>query len=63
MRKFFYVFNEADVSKWKYCPLCGSPIIEVYPGDFCGHITCAGDDDCEIDFEIELEDVSADGGN
>lgn len=47
------VFNGRDVQPWKYCPMCGNEILEVYPGDFFGHITCFKDDDtCDIDFEV-----------
>lgn len=51
-----YVFDGNDVDKWKYCPKCGSEILEIYPGDYFGHITCFKDNEsCDIDFTIWAE--------
>lgn len=48
-----YVFDNGDVDRWKHCPMCGSEILEVYPGDYFGHITCFKEEDtCDINFEI-----------
>lgn len=41
-RKFTYTFDASTVNNWAYCPTCGSKLTEVYPGDFIGHMTCAG---------------------
>ena len=56
MRKFYYVFEAIELDEWKYCPKCGAEILEVYPGDFVGHITCFGDDDCDVSFGIIYKD-------
>lgn len=56
-RKFFYVFEAGEVESWKYCPVCGEELLEIYPGDYFGHITCMGDYCVEgIDFKIKWED-------
>lgn len=54
--KWKFVFDAGDVTQWKYCPLCGSEILEVYPGDYFGHISCfRKDDTCDIDFTVLIE--------
>lgn len=47
-----YVFEAETVDKWKYCPICGAEILEVYPGDYHGHTTCMTDDCDGVDFEV-----------
>lgn len=44
----------SEALHWKYCPKCGSELLEVYPGDFTGHTTCMNehDGDCSIDFDV-----------
>lgn len=60
MPKWKFAFDAGDVSKWKYCPLCGSEILEVYPGDYYGHITCFADSEsCDIDFKVFVEKDSS----
>lgn len=46
--------NLREASAWKFCPKCGSELLEVYPGDFVGHTTCMNesDDDCIVDFDV-----------
>ncbi|MEK5323322.1 hypothetical protein [Aeribacillus sp. FSL M8-0254] len=51
-RKYYYVFEADSVNAWSFCPICGDEILEVYTGDFHGHITCFGAGDCEVEFEI-----------
>lgn len=54
--KYKFAFDGADVSTWDYCPKCGAEILEVYPGDFYGHIMCfGGEDSCDIDFKVYAE--------
>lgn len=55
--KYKFVFNASDVNKWKFCPLCGSEILEIYPGDYFGHISCfKGENTCDIDFDVFIEE-------
>lgn len=54
---FKYIFNGSDVDKFEFCPLCGSRIIEVYPGDRHGHTTCFNEDCDDVYFEIKREDA------
>lgn len=44
----------AEISSWKYCPRCGSELIEVYPGDFRGHTSCMNEEDeyCSVEFDV-----------
>ena len=51
-----FVFDDS-VNGWRYCPLCGEEILEVYTGDYHGMISCMGDHENEIvEFEIaEME--------
>ena len=52
MIKYKYIFNAKDIDSFKYCPHCGSEIIEVYTGDYTGSIMCSNDN-CEgLEFEI-----------
>lgn len=55
-RKYYYVFESSEVDSWKQCPKCGGDIIEVYPGNHSGHITCERDFDEDIRFKITWED-------
>lgn len=58
MRKFYYTFEAGAVDNWDYCPKCGEELIEVYAGDFYGHMMC-GTDDCDgmyDDFMLSWED-------
>ena len=56
-RKFYYTFEADEVDSWKYCPVCGEEFLEVYPGDYFGHITCMNDPfDEPIEFKITWED-------
>ena len=58
VRKYFYTFEAGEVDKWKYCPKCGAEILEVYPGDYFGHITCFGEEDtCDINFEVTYREA------
>lgn len=50
--KWIYVFAAETVDKWKYCPACGTEILEVYPGDRFGHTTCMTDDCDGADFKV-----------
>ncbi|MES9681765.1 hypothetical protein ABWK22_02370 [Gottfriedia acidiceleris] len=50
-----YVFEEEQIRKFKYCPFCKGDILEIYDGDFSGHITCT-DCDEDLDFLI-LEEM------
>ena len=36
---------------WKYCPNCGTEILQVYPGDYYVFIEC--EDGCAVDFKIQ----------
>lgn len=52
-----YLFKEKDISKFKYCPFCKADIVEIYPGDFTGHISCSECDE-DLDFLILEEMMS-----
>lgn len=57
-RTYHFTFDGSDVSNWRYCPKCGAEILEIYPGDYFGHITCFGDDDtCDISFEVTYREA------
>lgn len=59
-RKFIYTFEERDVGRWEYCPLCGSELLEVYPGDYFGHLTCGSEEgycDDDISFKITTKEA------
>lgn len=58
MRKFYYVFDANEVDKWSFCPVCGEEILDVFAGDYRGHIECLGGGDCDIDFGIKYKDVN-----
>ena len=47
---------EETVWEWRYCPLCGSELIEVYPGDYVGHTTCYNEDCDGVGFDIIIKD-------
>lgn len=51
-RTHISMFTLDEVLDWKYCPLCGSEIFEVYAGDFAGHATCENDECDGIGFYI-----------
>src|SRR5699024_10275157 len=56
-RKYFCTFDAGEVDSWKYCPRCGEEILEIYPGDYFGHIACINDKhDEDIEFKIEWEE-------
>ena len=48
-----YVFKEGQISGFKFCPMCGAEILEVYPGDYMGHITCLNEE-CEADLDFDI---------
>lgn len=51
-----------EALSWRYCPKCGSELLEVYPGDFTGHSSCMNehDEDCCFYFDvIRLENGDA----
>ncbi|PEJ48231.1 hypothetical protein CN692_24305 [Bacillus sp. AFS002410] len=50
-----FIFEAEQIRKFKYCPFCKGDILDVYDGDFSGHITCA-DCDEDLDFLI-LEEM------
>jgi hypothetical protein len=52
-----YLFDENVVRNFRYCPFCRGEILEVYDGDYSGHITCI-DCDEELDFLILEEMLS-----
>jgi hypothetical protein len=58
-REFYYVFHDDEVRNWKYCPICGNEILEVYPGDYFGYISCMGEHGADetIDFTVTYKDV------
>lgn len=57
-RRYYFIFDGSDVSAWRFCPKCGAEILEVYPGDYHGYITCFGSDDsCDIDFEVTYKEA------
>lgn len=62
-RKFHFSFDSGEVMGWRYCPVCGSELLEIYPGEYVGHFNCSNDecnDNHVIGFRIELEDVEID---
>lgn len=48
---YHYVFSEKEISKMKFCPYCGGKIMEIYPGDYMGHISCW---DCDEDLSFYI---------
>lgn len=59
MLEYLAAFNIGKMlNEWKYCPICGNEILEVYPGDFVGHITCWDEkDECtSIGFGIIIKE-------
>ena len=43
----------SDVDRFRYCPYCGSDIVEVYPGDYHGFTTCMNEA-CDDSFDFTL---------
>lgn len=42
-----------NITKWRYCPICGEEIIELSVGDYTGQVICDGESDvCNINFDI-----------
>lgn len=43
--KYLAMIPVGEMLNWKYCPICGGELFEVYPGDFTVHTVC--DNDCD----------------
>ena len=60
-RKHFYVFDEKDVNKWRYCPICGEEILWTVVGEIGGRLTCSGEHPGEdVEFEVYSGEELAD---
>lgn len=49
--EFRYTFEASTVDKWKHCPSCGEELIEIYTGDYHGHLSCVV---CESDNDFTV---------
>lgn len=54
-RTLIGMFNIDDVLDFKYCPVCGNELLEVYLGDYAGHANCDSDDCDSFSFYIGAE--------
>lgn len=36
-----YIFRDADIKKFRYCPMCGEKMLGIYLDDYEGHTTCS----------------------
>lgn len=54
-RKIIAVCLEDEIFDWRYCPMCGTEILEYCPGDFTAHIICSSDDCDSVDFYLAEE--------
>ena len=54
----FITIDLREASSWRYCPKCGSELLEVYPGDYTGFTSCMNehDDECSVDFDVIREE-------
>ena len=42
--KYLANISVGDLFDWKYCPVCGNELFEVYVGDFTAHTVCENED-------------------
>lgn len=53
--KYLAAIPVGDMFNWKYCPVCGSELFEVYPGDFTIHTVCENDNCDSVGSEMIVE--------
>lgn len=53
MLKYLAIISVGDLFDWKYCPLCGSELLEVYVGDYTAHTVCENENcDDSVGFRV-----------
>lgn len=53
--KYLANISVGDLFDWKYCPVCGSELFEVYVGDFTAHTVCENEDCDDVGFHLIIE--------
>lgn len=59
-QEYLATFNIGKMlANWKFCPICGSELLEVYPGDYFGHTNCWDEaEKCDgVGFNIIVKNV------
>lgn len=53
--KYLAIIPVDEMLDWKFCPLCGSELFEVYPGDFTIHTVCTSDNCDDVGAEMIIK--------